>query len=199
MRPEYLVRGETSRLFPVLATTSKEGRTTSILLASLCRVDEFGREILKSVGQRLGKRTKFEAYTEIAFESVNKRPKDQPDGLIILSNGNRQWRAIIEAKVGNRLLDPEQIERYRALAKEHKIDCVITISNQFATRPENHPIEIVRRSRSKIPVFHWSWMSILTAADLLLTNNDVKFDDQIYLLSELRRFLSHEKRGCLWI
>ena len=34
-RPDYLLQGEAARLFPVLATTSKEGRTTSIVLACI--------------------------------------------------------------------------------------------------------------------------------------------------------------------
>ncbi len=49
--PEYLTQGEQARLFPVLATTSKEGRTTSIVLACLARIDEFGASLLNSVGQ----------------------------------------------------------------------------------------------------------------------------------------------------
>ena len=52
--PEYLKQGETARLFPVLATTSKEGRTTSIVLACLSFVGEFGSEVLSSLGVRVG-------------------------------------------------------------------------------------------------------------------------------------------------
>ena len=33
--PDYLARGERARLFPVLTDTSKEGRSTSILLAAI--------------------------------------------------------------------------------------------------------------------------------------------------------------------
>jgi len=32
--PAFLVRGEPARLFPILADTSKEGRTLSIFLAN---------------------------------------------------------------------------------------------------------------------------------------------------------------------
>ncbi|MEM0923608.1 MAG: hypothetical protein AAGI13_11220 [Pseudomonadota bacterium] len=92
-------------------------------------------------------------------------------------------------------MDAEQIERYRALARDNAIDCLITISNQFATSPTIHPIEAVRKSRAKVPVIHWSWMHILTTADLLLSGNDVANTDQRVLLNELRRFLSHESGG----
>jgi hypothetical protein len=193
--PEYLEKGEVARLFPVLSETSKEGRTTSIVLACLAKIDEFGACLLETVGQRVGKRTKIETFTEVVFKKQSTEIRDRPDGLIVLQVGNREWRALVEAKVGNNDLDPDQIERYRALAKDNGIDCVITISNQFATMPASHPVEAVRKSRSKIPVYHWSWMHVLTFADLLINQKDVADADQLILLNELRRFLSHESAG----
>ncbi|MDE9449978.1 hypothetical protein J3R80_05790 [Aliiroseovarius sp. Z3] len=193
--PDYLKQGESARLFPVLSTTSKEGRTTSIVLACLCRIDEFGAQLLASVGQKVGKRATIETFTEVVFQKQSAAIKDRPDGLITLKVGSRQWRALVEAKIGNSELDPDQIERYRVLAKDNDVDCVISISNQFATSPDSHPIEAVRKSRSRIPVFHWSWMHILTTADLLVSGEDVADVDQLLLLNELRRFLTHESAG----
>lgn len=193
--PEYLKQGEAARLFPVLSTTSKEGRTTSIVLACVSKVEEFGSELLSSVGQKLGKRTKVATYTEVCFEKQSGSVNDRPDGLITLKTGSREWVALIEAKVGNNDLDASQLERYRALAKENGADCVISISNQFATSPMVHPLDDVRKSRSKIPVYHWSWMHILTIADLLLSSEGVADTDQKILLNELRRFLTHESAG----
>ncbi len=72
---------------------------------------------------------------------------------------------------------------------------MITISNQFATTPFNHPVDEIRRSRSKIPVFHWSWMSLLTTTELLILNKEISDPTQLMLLNELRRFLSHESTG----
>lgn len=193
--PEYLTQGESARLFPVLSTTSKEGRTTSIVLACMVQIQEFGTELLKSVGQNRGKRARVQTFTEIVFKNQSGKIKDRPDGLIVLTVGSRTWRALVEAKVGNNELQVDQVERYRALAKDNGIDCVITISNQFATTPASHPIEEIRKSRSNIPVFHWSWMHIVTTAELLLSNGRVADDDQLLLLNELRRFLSHESAG----
>lgn len=193
--PEYLVQGEVARLFPVLATTSKEGRTTSILLACLAKIDELGRDLLASAGQRIGARSKVETYTEVVPAKLPTDTKDRPDGLIVVSVGTREWRAFVEAKVAGAELDAEQIERYRQLARDNDLDCVITISNQFATTPTSHPLELVKKSRSKIPVIHWSWMYILTTADLLISRGDVSNIDQLMLLNELRRFLSHESAG----
>lgn len=193
--PEYLSQGEQARLFPVLSTTSKEGRTTSIVLACLAKIDEFGASLLNSIGQKVGARSKVETYTEVVCKNRPSHIKDRPDGLIVLRNGSREWRALIEAKVGSNELDAEQLEKYRQLAKDNSIDCVISISNQFATSPLLHPLPEVQKSRSKIPVFHWSWMYILTESDLLLNKDTVSDADQRLLLNELRRFLTHESAG----
>ncbi len=193
--PDYLKQGEIARLFPVLSTTSKEGRTTSILLACMSKVSEFGSELLASVGQRVGKRATITTFTEICFRNQPLQVRDRPDGLIVIQVGSREWRALVEAKVSPAQLEANQIERYRLLAKENAVDCVITISNQFSTDPSSHPIEEVRKSRSKVPVFHWSWMQVLTLADLLLSRRAVEDQDQRVLLNELRRFLTHESAG----
>jgi hypothetical protein len=195
MRPDYLKQGEVARLFPVLATTSKEGRTTSIVLSSLSRVDEFGEALLSSIGIKLGKRSVVECFTEIVFKSEQIKADDRPDGLIVVRNGTREWRALVEAKVGNATLSTDQIEKYRAIAREQKCDAVITVSNEFAPSPQNHPLAEVRKSRSKIPVYHWSWMFILTNVDLLLAHEEIADTDQALLLNELRRFLSHDSAG----
>ncbi|KAJ56171.1 hypothetical protein ACMU_10490 [Actibacterium mucosum KCTC 23349] len=164
-------------------------------MSCLALVEEFGVELLGTVGQRVGKRTTVQAYTEIVFKTEKNISKDRPDGLIVVKTGAREWRAIVESKVGNAQLTAEQIEKYRVLAKDNGIDCVISISNQFATRPQQHPVEEVRRSRSKLPVFHWSWMFIRTAAELLINNQSVSDGKHLIILEELVRFLTHESAG----
>ena len=193
--PEYLVQGEQARLFPVLSTTSKEGRTTSIVLACMAKVSELATALLASIDQKVGVRSQIDTYTEVVCKNQTEKLKDRPDGLIVLRTGSREWRALVETKIGNNELKAEQIERYRQLAKNNGIDCVITISNQFATTPQAHPLPDVTKSRSKIPVYHWSWMYILTEADLLLTQDNVADKDQRILLNEMRRFLSHDSAG----
>lgn len=182
-------------MFPVLSTTSKEGRTISVLLACLARIDELAKSLLESTGQRVGPRSRLECFTEIVPAKNSNDTRDRPDGLIILRVGKREWKAFVEAKTGRNELDAGQIERYRNLAKENNIDCVITISNQFATAPTVHPLEEVRRSRSKILIIHWSWMHVLTTADLLISSQTISNNDQLILLNEFRRFLAHESAG----
>lgn len=193
-RPDFLRSGAPARLFPVLATTSKEGRSTSILLACLGLIRELSKHLLESVGQSYGVRSSLFAFTEVVFAS-NDEQADRPDGLIILRQGKKQWTALIEAKIGKSKLSIEQIERYRQIARQNGIDCVITISNEFATSPQLHPLTPQLNKRLKIPVYHWSWMYILTAADYLYANESVEDADQLLLLNELRRFLSHESTG----
>ena len=193
--PKYLIQGEQARLFPVLSTTSKEGRTTSIVLACLAKIDEFGATLMQSVGQRVGITTKISTFTEVVLKICPQNSKIRPDGLIVLKTGRREWRALVEAKLGSTKLEPSQIEKYRQLAKDNGIDCVITISNQFATTPNTHPLEAVNKSKSKTPVYHWSWMHILTEAHLLISQENISDIDQCILLNELRRFLSHESAG----
>lgn len=192
--PSYLVQGEAARLFPVLSNVSKEGRTTSIVLACIAKVPDFAAKLLFPIGIKVGARTQITSFTEVVFSS-DLGDSVRPDGLIILGSRNSKWRALVEAKVGSSDIVTEQIERYRVLARENQIDCVLTISNQFATRPEAHPVEEIRRSRSRVPVFHWSWMFILTTADLLLTHDVIQDRSQRDLLNELRKFLSHESAG----
>ena len=124
------------------------------MLACLSKIDELGRELLASAGQRLSSRARIDTYTEIVAAKRPDDTKERPDDLIVLRVGSCEWRAFVEAKVGAVELAVDKVERYRALAKENGVDCVITISNQFATAPNIHPLEAVRKSRSKIPVIH---------------------------------------------
>lgn len=194
-KPEFLLQGDHARLFPALANTSKEGRTTSIVLACLANIREFRDTLLATAGGKVGARSRIEAFTEVVFSGQPGNAKDRPDGLIVVTTGKNEWKALLETKIGSSRLEANQIEKYRALAKENGIDCVITISNQFATSPAHHPLEETRKSRSRIPVFHWSWMFVLTTADLLVSREDVSDTDQAVLLNELRRFLTHESAG----
>lgn len=136
-----------------------------MLLACVARIEELARALPASAGQRVGTRTRIDCCTEIVPVTFSGDTRERPDGLVIVRTGKREWKALVEAKIGNSELDVGQVERYRNLAKENGIDCLITISNQFATAPTEHPLEEVRKSRSRIPVIHWSWMHVLTTAD----------------------------------
>ena len=192
--PDFLKQGEAARLFPVLSTTSKEGRATSILLSCMDKVDEFAAELLKTLGLRPGKRTVVQSYTEVVFQDTSQKDK-RPDGLIIVSTGVQKKYYLVEAKIGSAQLNASQIESYVRICKEKKLDGVITISNQYSSSPTVHPLEEVRKLKIKVPVFHWSWMSVLTTIDLMISNQSIADRDQMLLMNELRRFLSHDSTG----
>ena len=193
--PEYLKHGEKARLFPVLADNSKEGRSTSILLSCLANVREFGQVMLSSVNQTVGKLASLATYTEVTFTDNGEEKAHRPDGLIVLKIGKRQWKALFETKIGNAKLNQEQIVSYINLAKKHDIDAVITVSNQFTSRPNHHPVKLSAKTLSKVEIYHWSWMYIFTQADLLISNEKVVDKNQNFILSEMMRFLIHESTG----
>ncbi len=194
--PEYLESGEVARLFPVIAETGKEQRAASIFLSVLSAVPPFAEAILSQVGQRIGMRTTVNTYTEIAFRNEDKSARrDRPDGLIEILSGARKWSAVLETKIGNSALDGDQIERYIRLAKDNAVDAVITVSNEFAALPTHHPVALPRTLTRKVSLFHFSWMSILTNAVLLLEQKALDDKEQAFLLREFTRFFSHPSAG----
>ena len=193
--PDLLERGERARLFPVLADTSREGRTLSIFLSCFETVDGMGRALLGGLGVRVGARAKIETYTEVVLKKGDGRQAVRPDGLIIVTTGTSQWTALVEAKVGNTELTNEQVEAYLSLAKLNGIDALITLSNQFASLPTHHPLNIGAVSRRKAGLFHWSWMYIVTQSTLLLSNDEVTDREQRVILREMNRFLLHASSG----
>ncbi len=195
LRPDFLERGERARLFPVLSETSKEGRATSILLACITCVREFSDLLLSSLGRRVGSRARVECYTEIVFKNGGEENGRRPDGLIVVRIGGRSWTALVESKIGSAPLDTDQVEAYLRLAKLNEIDAVITVSNQFATQPTHHPVALSAKALGKVKLYHWSWMYLLTQADLLLTTEGVADADQHLILHELKRFLAHPSTG----
>lgn len=193
-RPDFLVQGERARLFPVLAETSKEGRTLSVLLACMETVDDFGKALLSDLGIKTGVRTKVEAYTEVVLRKGGEA-RVRPDGLIVLRSGSSSLSLLVEAKVGNSDLTATQLESYLELAKLNGIDGLLTVSNQFAPLPSHHPVIVSAASSKKASLWHWSWMYVLTQATLHLGNNEIRDREQRVVLNELIRFLSHPSTG----
>src|SRR5690625_1228122 len=193
-RPTFLTSGSQARLFPVLAETSREKRVASIFLAVMTQVPALAQEILSTVGQRIGKRTTIQAFTEVVLKEKTDAAC-RPDGLIIVNTGRREWSALIEAKVGRNELLEEQVLRYVELARINKIDAVITISNQFVARADHSPVEIAKSQLKKVSLFHWSWAGLATACEILTYKNNVVDHQQKYLLNQLNSFLAHPATG----
>lgn len=192
-RPEYLTSGELARLIPIAA--KPELRNTCVTGAILMAVNEFAAVLFGALGAPTGKRAKASIWVEPVFKTVTKESKDRPDALIVIDNGRRVWRALVEAKAKNVDLDAGQVERYLDIAKAQKIDAVLTISNQFVATPNQSPCDVSRSKLRKVSLFHWSWSYLKTEAKIQLSKSLVSDPDQAYMLDEYVRYLEHESAG----
>jgi len=107
----------------------------------------------------------------------------------------REWRALIEAKANNETIGEEQVSRYLQQSKTHKLGAVTTITNQFAALPTNHPVKLPKNATKSVTLFHWSWAFIRTQCQLLLKNDGVEDEDQVFILSEILRYLESDRSG----
>lgn len=186
--------GSKARLIPVVADSKKEERATSVLLSTLMVVRQFADAVLSEVNTQVGVRTKVKCYTEVVFDTKG-NSKTRPDGLIVVTLGQKIWSAIVESKVGNAELTKEQVECYLDLAKEVGADAVITISNQFATKPTHHPVLVNKSKTRSTGLFHLSWLLILSKASVMSQEKNVDDPEQAFILRELIRYLNHPSSG----
>lgn len=194
---DLIESGERARLIPVCAAGQKEIAAVSALLAVFRIVPEYARVMLEEVGAPSSARSRLSAWTEVCF----KRPKQtrsslpRPDGLLVVDTSRKEWVALVEAKIKGDELNPEQLEKYLDVAKEVGADALITISNQFATIPSHHPTKVDKKKLRSIGLYHFSWLSLLSNAQLLAEADSVKDREQAIVLEELIRFLKHEQSG----
>jgi hypothetical protein len=183
--------GEQARLFPVLSESSKEGRAASIFLACLSLVPEFADKILQPLGRKIGSRSKVYCLTEICFDESK---ANRPDGLVGVVTSGNVWKSLLEFKVGGELTK-DQVERYLRVAKDAKMDAVITISNDIVPAPDVSPVIVDKRLVKTVSLFHISWMQIFTHAQMLIANNNILDSDHAFIIEEFLRFLMHPSTG----
>ena len=189
--PEFLAQGELARLIPICASSQRERAACSVLLAALRVVHPLARDLLSEMGKRVGNWASIEAYTEVVFKN---QPDERcrPDGLIIFDTSRRQWKALVEAKVGQGRISPEQISRYYRLARANEIDAIITISNELTPRPQHIPYDVPDQVLGKIELYHWSWPHLGSVANMLLHEEEDFDDEQHFILEEVVRYLDNE-------
>ena len=109
--PEFLAQGEVARLIPTCAPSQRERAACTVLLAALRVVHPFARDLFSEMGRRFGNWASVEAYTEVVFHN---QPDERcrPDGLLVFDTTRRQWKALVEAKIGQGKISPSQISRY---------------------------------------------------------------------------------------
>ena len=182
-----------ARLIP-LQKTGDEIALTSIFLSAIRLIKEFRNDIFGNVS--LPKSGKVYVYTEIEFPKSEIWTHNRPDGLILIEKkGLIVEAALLEVKNKNNLLDTAQIEDYIKIAKEYNIPKIVTISNQFVSKPTQTPIKT--RVPKKIELYHLSWTYILTLARILLFKNDhnIEDTDQIEIMKEITLYLEHKDSG----
>lgn len=186
-----LLQSREARLFPtVRISTLKEAelRAVAALLATLKAVSEFGRAIVKASGGPAGR---LSCYTEVPLKSDVPDAKElRPDGIIRVVRGSTDWRAMVEAKVGDCPLDPEQVNEYHRVAKDHGFSALITISNQAALSDGLPPISLDGRRLKSVPVIHFSWDRLLSEARMLSQRAGIADSDQSWMLSEWIKYVA---------
>ena len=192
-------KGLPARLIPTVSPGAVERRAVSILLSALISVEAFRRVMLQSIGRRVGDRTHVSALTEVVFLGdrplLEQEDNGRPDGALVLRTGQKEWKALIEAKTDSDDLKEKQVSQYVDYAKKYGFDAVITISNQFVAMPDHHPVAIDRRRLQKLELYHWSWTFLLTQAQVLLESDDIDNPDQRYILQEVVAYFNSPKSG----
>jgi hypothetical protein len=184
---------ERARLIPVSGITGpdeQERRGVSALLAVINSVREFGRAITAPLGAPAGTPM---AYIEVPFTSGEK--KLRPDGVVQVKRGATLWTVLIEVKTGANELKAAQVESYLDVAREQGFNAVLTISNQLAGAPGEHPLTVDKRKLRKVSLHHLSWSQIRTEALVEQGNKAVSDPDQAWILAEFIRYLEHPRSG----
>lgn len=188
-----------ARLIPVSGIASEkeaEQRAASALLAVLTIVRDLSVELLSPLGASKAHRATVEAFTEPVYTLGNKRIR--PDGLVRVSFGKSEWTCFVEVKTGEAKLETEQLNDYWDLARQEKIDHILTISNEIPPTPNVHPAAGLKvRSNSRVKISHLSWTAILTTAVRLKQHRGVEDPEQAWILGELIRYLEHPASGAL--
>jgi hypothetical protein len=193
--PEYLRSGEVARLIPAAASTARERFACSVLMASLHVVQPFARAFFREIGWKLGSWAHVVGYTEPVFKKQAAGLNYRPDGLLVLHTGRRERRLLIETKIGSAKIDPGQLADYAQIARLNDVEAIVTVSNELSAHPTHHPYDIPRELKN-IPIFHWSWPSLVTLGERVLWDEDDNFDqEQDYILREIIRYFDHETAG----
>ena len=184
-----------ARLFPVPSLKSdreRETRATSVLLAVMAQVPEFGRRLTAAFGAPAGR---METFTEVSLPHGD-APK-RPDGVIRVERAGRLWTALVETKTNGNPLRAEQVQDYMDIAARRGYEAVITLSNDVAL--EGSPlvdVRIDRRRKHKVALRHLSWAEVAHQAQMLIRHEGVGNAAHAWLLQELLHYLQHENSGC---
>lgn len=186
---------QSARLFPVPALRSdreRETRATSVVLAVMAQVPEFGRRLTAGFGAPAGR---METFTEVSLPHGD-TPR-RPDGVIRVERAGKLWTALVETKTNGNPLKDEQVQAYMDIAARRGYEAVITLSNDVAL--EGSPLVSVRvdcRRKHKVALWHLSWADVAHQAQMLIRHEGVGNAPHAWILAELLHYLQHENSGC---
>lgn len=183
-----------ARLIPTVGIRNveeQEKRATSSLLAVMRAVPEFGHALLSPLGAPRGR---ISTFAEIQLkDSAGKT--HIPDGAIVVQRGRTSWRCLVEVKTSAAHLRDEQVERYLDMAREHRFEAVLTISNQITVSVDQSPVQVDKRRLRTIGLYHLSWWRVLTEAIVQHRHRGISDPDQAWILGELIAYLDDERSG----
>lgn len=189
LKPEILVRP--ANLIPTLKV-GDEMALTSIFLSTIRLVKEFRDSILKDIKfPRSGKNLFF---TEVSFPELF---DGRIDGMIVnVTSGKVKDVVFFEMKNGKDKHNKDQIDKYIKLAKDLKVDKLVTISNEFVSDVNDTPVEKLKVPKN-FNLYHLSWTYILTIAHVLLFENDDNIEDrdQVEIMKEVVKYFESDKSG----
>lgn len=180
-------------LFPAVhakASINHEQRATSILLATMEIVREFGRAVLSSIGAPGGR---IESFVEPAFTSNGAEAR--PDGLIRVTRGSTVWTALVEVKIGRRRLDADQVNTYLTVARSKGFDAVITVSPDLMPIVGDWPVVPDPKLLKAVSLHHIAWEEIISAAAVTLEHTGVDNRERARLLNEFLAYAVHPSSG----
>ena len=180
-------------LFPVIASKASinhEQRATSVMLATMEIVKEFGRAVLSSIGAPAGR---IESFVEPAFTSNGAEVR--PDGLIRVTRGSTIWTALVEVKIGTRRLETEQINSYMTVAKSKGFDAVITISPDLLPIAGDWAVVPDPKLLKSVSLHHLAWEEIIAAAAITLEHTGIDNGERARLLHEFLTYAVHPSSG----
>lgn len=184
-----------ARLFPCGALKSdreREMRATSVLLAVMAQVPEYGRRLTAGFGAPAGR---METYTEVSLPHGD-TPR-RPDGVIRVERAGKLWTALVETKTNGNPLRAAQVQDYMDIAARRGYEAVITVSNDVAldgTPPVD--VKIDGRRKHKVALWHLSWAEAAHQAQMLIRHEGVGNAAHAWLLQELLHYLQHDNSGC---
>ncbi|AYG83567.1 General stress protein 16U [Streptomyces hundungensis] len=184
-----------ARLFPASSLKSdreREMRATSVLLAVMTQVPEFGRRLTAGFGAPAGR---METFTEVTLPHGDS-PK-RPDGVIRVERAGKLWTALVETKTNGNPLKGEQIQAYMDIAARRGYEAVITLSNDVALEGSSLvEVKTDGRRKHKVALWHLSWAEVTHQAQLLIRHEGVRNEAHAWLLQELLHYLQHDNSGC---